>query len=282
MKKLTYKLENEEEILLSEEITDEQGNSISLTEFGKGTILLTTKAYNSNNALVRVSSLENDQLLNAIEYDYDDAGLLIERRHFIGDEVYEKVQTEYLPDGLIRITIQDGEEVEKCIEKGTGKNVRSEFYQQGELIEYHISEKDARENKISRMYYDSSDKLWEKEVDFYDRRERHIASQKLSENDKILRSIAYKYEGDSLIETKTIDYQNEFQSSIITCEYDRNNHLLKKETKELTGKLMEFQSFAYDNRGRCMEEVHVSQGGGDPFSGGGESMMRLHLVHKFE
>lgn len=282
MKKSTYLLDREDEILISEEIMDEHGNVLSSKTIDGRFTEVVLKEYNAQNLAVKISSYENDILLNTVAISYDESDAIVEQTLSIGDEVYERVSTQKNAEGFIRSTFEDGEKVEVLIHKEDDGGYKDEYYANGELFQYQINQKKTRENIESVKVFDQNDQLISVMIYQYDKQDRLLQHQEYSGGEHLLREEIYEFSASLLEKVTMRDFENEAQSYIQTNQYDQKKNLTKQETRTLTGNLIEFQTFVYDNRNKCTEEVLVTVGESDLFSGNSAAGAKMHLVHRYE
>ena len=111
MIKRSYRLDGEEEILMSETILDPNDRKLSVKEYHPDYTEEVQYEYNEKDLVTREVHLEDGQEQNVVESTYDDAGQLLEQQTLIGGELYEKIQTRFHEAGFERSKWIEEEEV---------------------------------------------------------------------------------------------------------------------------------------------------------------------------
>jgi len=282
MKKYTYRLDGEDEILVAEEHFNAQGQTILEREIEKRKTITDIHEFNSANLLIRTSNYENDLLLDVAEFDYNEQGEVIEQRLIIQEELYERIVTRFNATGFTRTTYQEGEEIEKVIHAGDKRTYKSHYYSYGELDQYQVATYNSRERELTVLYYSAQDELLTTLVESFDRQDRTIARTQTNADGQLISEEAFEYGGNLLVQSKTQDFWETHNSELVLFEHDGAGRIIHTEVRNLEGKLRDFHKLSYNEKGWCIEEVIVKGGDFDVVSGANSLPQNIHMVHRYE
>ncbi|MCD6067092.1 MAG: hypothetical protein K0S33_1918 [Bacteroidetes bacterium] len=261
MKRYTYKITDGEQELLCEEDIGEQGHIVFCRDYGTDPATDRTSIYDEQGNLVEEVETSDGEEMSRIQYGYNEKGVVTEKCLFIGGEVYERRTTEYTEDGYIRTTFQEGEEVEKLVCKIKDFDSSSAFYQNSKLVETHLSRLDQEAGTLTTEIRDEKDELIKKEIEYFDK-DNPLKKEIYNGKEELSEIYVWEYE-NSLPVKETFSYPHVGRSStehVITWEYDSKANCVRKEIRELSGRLLEFHLWNYDELGRVIEESGVSHG----------------------
>jgi len=283
MKRKTYKIEDEEQILIFEEEYDSNGNVIYYKDYQSEPIFEKYTKFNSKGYIVGeiefADSVESDRF--SVIYDnHDDA---IEQNHFIGGELYEKVLTIKNDNGFERKTFHFGEEVEIMIRiNSDSTDYENKFYEEGNLVETQIYKFNVLENVGITKIYDSEGNILATQIEQFDEKERVVEFKEINESDNLLEEVITEYNDDLIVREIHRQFLDSPFEHFITYTYDDNNNQIKKEVKTATGGLIEFFHSKYDSQNKLIAESGYSVGNYNAIYGTSVNHSEFNFLHKYD
>jgi len=236
--------------------------------------------YNSSGYLTKETELEGGVEISRAEYICDELGRIIESNLFIGGELYETNIATFNENGFETITIREGVEVERFEKTENGDEYTNKFYENGVLVECQICESDAFENLNIIRFYDLNNELTGKKVEIFNNSNELLKSEEYNATNILLSESQYEVQNGLLLSELHRDFFNGLNEFEIIYEYDENENLVKNEKHNLSGQILEFHFYKYDENNRLIEENGLSKKNYDyPGHLNGDE---FHFVHKYE
>ncbi|PKP21747.1 MAG: hypothetical protein CVU05_06115 [Bacteroidetes bacterium HGW-Bacteroidetes-21] len=282
MKTLKYNIIDDESILISEEITDKNGNIIKFTNYESEPCVVKLFSYNEEELLVEETEISENEELSKTCFIYNDKKECTESLLYIGGELYEKVITDFREDGFTRITFQDGEETEKMVKEINGKNYVNKFYENKEIVQSQKATFDTYNNAIEIKIMDSDDQLITLQKEKFDNSENIIHSQEFTPEGHLLAESIYEYNGDKIIREVNRNFSLGSSEVIEVYEYDGDFNMVKHEARTPEGRVLMYHQLNYDNNRRIVEEAYVSSGEPGAIYGGGLRGNSYHYIYEYE
>ncbi|WP_271766908.1 hypothetical protein [Aquimarina algiphila] len=282
MKKLTYKVIEDEQTLVYEELYNSKNEVIYYKDYQANPHAEKKITFNDLGLLVEEIDLSDGNELNRLELIYDKNGRNTERNFFFGTDLYEKVITEYSESGHVKTTYQDGEEVNRLVTETKGKNYVSKFYQNEKLIESQFSEYDTVNKCNEIKIYDGDNNLIAIRKETYNHADEVVNIEDVNENGNLLSEHTYEIEKGLTLKEVHRDFRAGESEYNISREYDFNKNLIKMEVRAANNHLIEFYLSTYDDKNRLAEEKGVSNGSFNAIYGSYTNGEEYHFIHKYE
>lgn len=281
MTRYTYSIDEDTETLVGEESFDEFDNLIHAINYRTRPAEERKYSFNELNQLILEVELSDGVEINRIEYSYDEDGVINEQNLYFGSSLYESTRVVKTEAGSIRTIVQDGVEIEKCIEKIDGKNYVVEFYENGAYVETQEYMYDRSTNTGKTRILDAENNLFRTRVETFGRDGEVLKTEEFTPKDSILTTFEYEFDGEHLSNITFRDHSFEENSYIHTYLYDSNNRLIKSERRTITDQLIEFHTLRYDKDG-LVEESGFSMGnvGGGVYGTHGNGG-KFHFRHTY-
>lgn len=260
VRRKTYRTINDgSRILVYEDILNDQLQIISFRDYQSSDQAEGYYEYDENGLLILEKELANGEEMTRTEYFYNEDKMVVNRKLFIADELFEEIIHDYMPDGEMRKVIQNEEEVKRVVEKKVDNKSTVEFFENNELIEIHKSYYDPKTKIEITEYYDHNNQLFSISKETYNDAEDMVSSEERDSQGKILVQRAYEYDNDKVTFEKHQDYYND-KFYQVNYTYDNSENLIRREIKNLSGKMLDFYESAYDSKDRMIREKGFSSG----------------------
>lgn len=282
MKISKFTIIDNETVLISEEITDENSNIIQSIDYSTEPHVEKRFSYNEKGFMIEESELSEGEELSKNCLQYDEKGHCTENLLYISGELYEKVITEYNGSSYTRTIFQDGEETEKMVREVNGKNYINRFYQNREITETQESKYDADSNSSEIKIFDADNNLISFQKESYDSSNFVTKSQDFTPSGHLVSESYYENEGEFLTREIQRNFYQGGTEVVVTYEYDSNKNLVKKEARNPAGTLIMFHHMNYDNNNRLLEEAYVASSEPGAIYGGGFRGDSFHYIYKYE
>ncbi|MEO0894835.1 MAG: hypothetical protein AAFY71_00345 [Bacteroidota bacterium] len=285
MKKLTYLIKHSETILVAEDLYDDENKVHHLKDYAQEGLRETIKSFDKEDRLVSYVEWEDGQESSRTVYTRDEQGRVVHQQLSIGGELYEEELTEYFENGQITRTLQDKVELHKVVDKQLESHRELCIYQQEELVERHVFEKDEQKGENRILYYDADGSLFLRRVETFNPTGSPLHIQELNERDEMIEEVNYTYEGNLLVK---LEHKWLIPNPHIVktqYSYDSKGNLLKEESRSSSDKLMGFRIYAYDRDNRVVEMREYQQEdmdtmAGDNFQPAEESHYRFEYLEE--
>ncbi|MDG1332724.1 MAG: hypothetical protein P8P74_10360 [Crocinitomicaceae bacterium] len=251
MKQSTYSILEDREVLINEKIFDDQNNLVHSIDYSLRPEEEKKFVYNEKGLLIREESLVEGRVGDSLELDYDDNGKLLQQRHNINGDLYEKTTVEKTDNTEKRTTIQDGEESQRVEMEADGDVKTYRFYDFGELAQVNTVIKEG--NKITTKSEIPGTEQFYLEVQILDDDGNLIESSEYVGEDHHVSSFKQEYEEKK--RTKTI-FENFSQPHLSYEEiftFDENGNRTVYEKLDMTGRLMRFEKVRFNDQNKPVE-----------------------------
>lgn len=256
MKKLTLQVlpDEEEPVLLLEQIFNDTGVLVSERDYQTDPPTEKLLQYNNAGQLILEMESAGNEALNRTTYAYNEGGSLVEICRFVGDELYEQVQTQFRNDGFTEVTTQSGHEVMRVEHYQGDTSLLIRTIESGVVRQYSSSEYVAESQTEITKVYSHDNVLLSVEKMLYDNFDRIIDQQEFDSEENLLASTQSVYEGDLLLKLTHRDYKDSIIERETSYEYDEHKNMVRSETKSFSGKVLEYMLLQYDNQNRLLED----------------------------
>ncbi len=282
MKRFTYKILEDQEVLVYEEQYNAQGQVLYYKDYQANPPAEKKICYNESGLLVEEIDISDNVELNRLEQIYNDNGENIERNFFFGEHLYEKITTEFSEMGFTKTTYQDGEEIQKLIQENDDKNYANKFYQNGELLESQFAKYNSETNCSEIKFYDGKNKHVLTRKETYNNLNLLVRVEELNENNNLLSEHQYEIEKGLITKEIYRDFRSGENEYHITMEYDNKENLIKKDIRTPSGHLVEFYICEYDGQNRMIDEKGMANGSFNAIYGTYANGEEYHFIHRYE
>ena len=252
MKQSTYSILEDQDILINEKIFDQQNNLVNSIDYSLRPKEEKKFYYNDKNQLIREDSMIDDRVGDTQEFEYDADGNILEQRHNISGELYEKTTIEKTELVETRKVIQDGEETERVELEIDGDTKTYRFYDYGELAQVNTVKKEGSTVTTTSQVTGSDQK--------------HIEIQLFNDNGDLLESSEYNAE-DRLASFKR-EYEGKNCSKLIfenlvqpgsnyeeIFTHDDKGNRITYEKLDFSGRLTQFEKIRYNDQNKPIEKA---------------------------
>lgn len=268
--------------LVFEEVYNEKGQISSFKDLQAKPIYETHMGYNEIGLITSELEIQDDIEVNKQLFKYDENENLIEFQHFIGEYLFETISTKFSGESFHRITMRDGEQVEKVVKTCSNEDdYILEFYALELLIEKQINTYNEKTNVARLDYYDAEGNLNGYELSTFDENDILTEFSVFDEAENLLEECKYVLKDgfvSSFIERDFRDGSEEFETKN-TWDNLENITLIEKFTLE--GKLVGFDKSVFDSENRLIEEVGHSSGNFDAIYGTYSPHAQYHYKHEY-
>ena len=260
MKSQTYKIIENNKVLVSEKNYDSSNNVINLKDYSIKPFSEKKFTYNSFNMLISELEISDGKLLNKIENTFDENQNLIESKIYFGNEIYEKISTEFNEVGYIKTTYQEGIEIERMERINNGKNFENKFYEENELVEIHKYQYESSPKTGVTKIFDSQNNLLAIRNEYFDSNDYILKFEEFNANEQLMEESIYERENELILKETQRDFYNGAIEYISTYEYDFKKNLIRKEIRAINKSLVSANHNRYDEKNRLIEENRISNG----------------------
>lgn len=283
MKRTTYRIDDDNETLISEEEYNSAGDVIYIKDYQSKPVLEKHFSYGVSGKLESEVETCAGTELDREEITYDKKGVAIEQKHFIGGLLYERTLFIEKGNGFERINYQDGAETEKVIRVKSGTDDYEDcFYENGLFIEKQTYCFDQANHTATLFVYDADGNIVLTRTEQFDDKKRLIEVKEYNENSNLVKEVISTYEGDLLIEEIHRQFLETPYCHHLTFTYDNNKNLLKKEARSSAGNLLSFNYYEYDPNNRLISENGYTLGSFNAIYGTSTDHTEYCLRYKYE
>ncbi|OEK04242.1 hypothetical protein [Roseivirga misakiensis] len=282
LKRITHRIETEEEIRHSEELRDSFSRVLYL-KLLEGDLEKEVFTVYDDKGKIKVETIkENGIESSKTEYEYDNEERIVSQRLVIANELYEEIQTTYQDKGLVQITIQNGEEVEKLLQTKNGKDFTNLFYFQNELIERQEYIFNLFDNTSIQKDWDEKGHLIYRTETKYDEKGDILTEKIFNDKNNLMKEVKFELNNDLLVKEVHRDFINRDMALIYSHKYDSHRNLVHSECRDPEGNLLEFHNKEYDSYNRVVEEKGFSTGSFNAIYGTQVNGKDFHFIHRYE
>jgi len=281
MKRQTYTIDQEREVLIYEETYDDNNNMTHYIDHQAKPVSEKRFEYSDKNQLIKEVEISDGIELQALEMKYNEEGKVVEQNLLFSGDLYESIKTEATDDGFTRTTFQDGEEIQKIVNVADGKNHINNYFDYGNLSnieEYSYNEDDkSSESKI----FDADKNLLVRRIQQYNSDGEIIIFKEFNADNQLINKLEYERSDKRLLKEIKSDFMRGEIDNEITYDYDEQGNVIKTETRTNSGKLIDFHIYNYDEKNRMIEESGVSNGKFNAIYGTYIDGNNYRFVHKY-
>ncbi|MFK7785959.1 MAG: hypothetical protein AB8B56_12625 [Crocinitomicaceae bacterium] len=250
MKQSTYSILDDQEILINEKYFDDHNNLIRSVDFSMRPHEEKKFTYNDKNLLILEESMVEGRVGDSQEFEYDSEGNIIEQRHNINGDLYEKTTVEKTATHEKRTTLQDDEESQRVEVEIDGEVKTYRFFDYGELAQVNTVTKDG--NTITTKSEIPGQEQFYVEVQVLNDGGDLIESSEFIGENKVS---SFRQEFDGKNRTKTI-FENSAQPHTNYEEsftFDESGNRVAYEKTDAGGRLMSFEKVRYNDQNKAVE-----------------------------
>lgn len=277
----TYSLAKDYKILILEENFDEKGNLVSKMIHNSRPKTEIVFTYDDKNRLVVDRELNLDKEITRNEFVYDEVGDIIEQRTFFSGSLYESIIMTKSDSGYVRVTTQDGEEVERYERDIDGENWESRFYVENELVAEHQFSYDSIQRKATKTINEIEYKLKIKTIESFDDVGKLLKMQEFNNETSLAFEKEYTYDGEHLIKIVFKDFVGKLGDYSYIYERDPEGNVIKYSCLSSSGILHSFHNFIYDDKQRVVEEFGIRNAQYDEIPTSEKEIEKFHLIHEY-
>jgi len=281
MKRQTYTINQESEVLVYEETYDENNNLIHYIDYQAKPVSEKKFEYDDKNRLINEIEISDGIELQNLEIKYNDDGVVIEQNLYFSGDLYESVKNDITENGYIRTTFQDGEEVYRVENVADGKNYTSKYFDYGNLSNIEEFVYDEENLTSEKSIFDADGNLLVRRVEIKNEDGELILFKEFNAKNQLISKHEFDREGNKLIKEIKSDFVRGEIDNEIHYDYDEKGNLLKTETRTNSGQLVEFHVYTYDDNNRMIEENGVSNGQFNAIYGTYIDGNTYHFVHRY-
>lgn len=249
-----YSVDEEGIETLYKKVTFNEHNKIELSiDYSAKPHIELRYAHNEKQQMIEEVELSDGVEINHMQYDYNDEGEICEQRWFIGGTVYEVMKLEPTETGFTRTTTQDGEVVEQMVSIGDKDKWRSEFHQNGTLIQVMEYSRDHAGGSAEKIVEDIEFGFKQRHEYTHDK-DRLVKELVYGDKGDLAIQTIFEFDGDDLQKETHQDFRTGSNYYLKTTRDTRGN-IVKIEERTLTDVLLAVNTSKYDNRNRVIEEM---------------------------
>jgi antitoxin component YwqK of YwqJK toxin-antitoxin module len=278
----TYSLLNNDKTLISEEKFDEKGNLVSKMIHNTRPKTQFLFAYDTKNRLICERELNQDWELSRSEFEYDEAGDIVEQRTYLSGSLFESITMTKNEKGYVRITMQDDEELERYEKDISGENWNSRFYEGKTLLAEHQYTFDPTQRKARKTIHEIEYDLSITSIETFDEENKPLKLQEYSNETSLMFEKEYFYENKHLVKITFKDFERKLGDYSYVYDRDTEGKVIKYSCLSDTGILLSFHNFIYDDQGRIIEEFGVRNAQYDEIPTSNNDIEKFHLMHEYQ
>jgi hypothetical protein len=259
MKQSTYSILDGQETLIQEKFFDDQNNLIRTLDYSMRPHEETRYTYDDRNQLILEESIVEGRVGDSQEFVYDADGKVIERRHNINGDLYEKMTIEDVDGIEKRTTVQDGEETQRIEVKENGNVKTFHVFQYGELVQFNTVT--TEENKVTvRAEMPGTDQIYT-EVEVLNENGDVIERAEYVGEDNKVSSLQQQFDGKNRVKT-TFESSNQPHTNYEEVyTYDEKGNQTGYEKTDSGGRLLAFEKVRYNELNKIIEVAGNSGSG---------------------
>ena len=281
MKRQTYTISQESEILIYEETYNENNKLVHYIDHQARPVSEKKYEYDDNNQIVNEIEISDGIELQNLEMKYNDKGEMIEQNLYFSGSLYESVKIEKTDVGSTSTTYQEDDEVFRIESTTEEKKQTTKYYENGALS--NVQELSFSDDKLSseKMIYDADENLLVRRIENYNNSGETTAFKEFNSENKLVNKQEFTRSDNKLLKEVKSDFVRGEIENEVTYEYDEKGNLIKSETRTNSGQLVDFHIYAYDEENRMIEENGVSNGQFNAIYGTYINGNNYHFIHKY-
>lgn len=251
MKQSTYSILDDQEVLINEKFFDDQNNLVHSIDYSLRPKEEKKFTYNDQNKLILEESLLEGRVGDSQEFDYDSDGELIEQRHNINGDLYEKTTVERTDGAEKRTTIQDGEESQRIEIEIAGEVKTYRFFDYQELAQINTITKEG--NKITTKSEIPGQDQFYTEVQLLDDEGNLIESSEYVGDDQHVSSFKQEFDQDNRTKSTFENISQPHMSYEEIFTFDENGNRIAYEKLDASGRLTRFEKLRFNDQNKPIE-----------------------------
>lgn len=251
MKQSTYSILDDQEVLLNEKFFDDQNNLVRSIDYSLRPEEEKRFTYDDKNQLILEESMLEGRVGDSQEFDYDSEGKVIEQRHNINGDLYEKTTVEKADGVEKRTTIQDGEESQRIELEVEGEVKIYRFYDYETLAQINTVKKEG--NTITtKSEIPGSDQVYLEVQILNDNGDLIESSEFVGEENKVS-SFRQEFEGKNRTKTIFENFSQPHTNYEEIFTFDENSNRIGYEKVDASGRLTRFEKVRYNDQNKPVE-----------------------------
>ena len=251
MKQSTYSILDDQEVLLNEKIFDDQNNLVHSIDYSLRPKEEKKFTYNDKNQLILEESLVEGRVGDSQEFEYGSDGKVVEQRHNINGDLYEKTSVEKSDNIEKRTTIQDGEETQRIELEINGEVKTYRFFDYQQLAQVNTVTKEG--NTITtKSELPGQDQIYT-EVQVLNENGGLIESSEFVGEGNKVSSFKQEFEGENRMKSVFENLSQPHTSYEEVFTFDENGNRTVYEKMDMGGRLMRFEKVRYNEQNKPIE-----------------------------
>jgi len=242
---------DDQEILIQEKFFDDQNNLIRIVDYSMRPHEEKKFTYDDKNQVVLEEVYIEGRMSDSHEFDYDSEGKIIERRHTINGELYEKTTVEYADGIEKRISLQDGEESQRVEVESDGDVKTIRVFNYGELVQMNTVITEG--NKITtKSEMPGMDQTYT-EVEILNENGDVIERSEFVGDNQKISTFRQEFDGKNRTKTSFENLNQPHTDYHETYTYDEKGNQTGYEKTDASGRLIGFEKVRYNELNKIIE-----------------------------